>query len=293
MKNLFFLVFGLIALISCADENTVSNGNFLLENLHNNYIKLWKISKIEVKGLVLDEPEITDEYFIFDNFNHGFVVYGENDFISGDTITFDAFEYEIFANGTEIKLVGLKYGNKIIDLEDFKILNLTKDELIIEYKTDFFNQGEMNDTKLYFKSEVETNVNADIRNAYLTHRNVKLWKFTSVSINGVAETRPDCRLDDYFLFATNGFGIRIFGDTHCIPGDTVNNDLFLWNFTDDSTAIIRKELHPFWSHEEGNLVVSDTMQILNLTDDEFKFAASGYLNNEVRNVILTFTNYFK
>jgi len=294
MKNiLVFIVMALVILCSCSDDNSLSTNYFSIENLTNGYIKLWKLEKIEVQGLSLDDEHFTDEYFLFDNLHHGIVVYGENDFSREDTVTIDKFDYEILDNGAKIKLKNLLFGNKSSEIEEFKILKLTNQEFVLDYKTDIFHTGKLSDTKLYFKSEIETKVNADYRNELLTLKNVKLWRWKSISINGGEELQLDCKVDNYYLFATNGLGITIFGNTHCIPGDTINNDIFVWHFTEDSTAIIIDEMHSYWSHPEGRLVINDTMKVLNLTNDEFKFSSYGYLNEERRDVVITLTNYLK
>jgi hypothetical protein len=279
-----------LLLVSCSEDSTEPTKTFDVKYLHSEYIKLWKLTEITVNGGKIVDDSKMDEMIIFDKLGGGIIVYGEYDSSISDTLTSDHFKYE-FVNGNTIKCTNLHLNHSSDGNSDFNVINLTDDVLVFEQK--ITKNNKTTTTRYSYIRAVTANPNADGQNLALTKGNVKLWKVAIQIIDGVEQVNP-CYRDDLFLFATDGTGIKIFGDNHCKTADTTNNDFFSWKIIQNGSKIVRANMHPTWNHQTGEVIsIADTINIISLTNDEFQYTVLNSFNGVKKLVDLTNVPYIR
>ena len=264
------------------------DADFNASYLHDDYAKLWVLSEMWVGGVQSDITTLSDEHMLLTKDNMGMQIFGESDTRAEDTLTVDHFTYEILDNGKQIRFSEFHESHVLVDYPELEIVSLTDDRLELRY--DAVEELLGNDAEFVYVPAVTANPDASANNHSLTNGNVKIWKMVSAAHEGEEERDPiSCRADDYYLFATDGTGIKVFGDLHCVPGDTINNDHLTWRFIENETRIVRSETHTAWTHDGGHLLVtSDTMKIISLTEDEFVYETTPVVNGVPDKVVLTY-----
>lgn len=264
------------------------DSDFNISLLNADYAKLWVLSEMRVNGEQQETTTLVDEHLLFTKDNIGMQIFGETDTFADDTLTVDHFTYEVLDNGKKIRFSELHENHVLVDYPELEIVSLTEDRLELRYDAAEGNQEY--DAEFIYVREVGANPDASAKNYSLTNGNVKIWKMTSVVREGESESvAVPCRADDYYLFATDGTGIKIFGDLHCVPSDTINNDHLNWKFIENETRIVRSEMHTAWTHDGGQLLVmSDTMKIISLTEDEFVYETASVINGQPKKVVIAY-----
>jgi hypothetical protein len=265
------------------------DSDFNVSLLHADYAKLWVLSEMWVGGVQPDISTLSDEHMLLTKDNMGMQIFGESDTKAEDTLTVDHFTYEILNDGKQIRFSELHESHVLVDNPELEIVSLTDDRLELRYNGTSGTLG--SDAGFVYVPAVTANPDASANNYSLTNGNVKIWKMMSILREGESESVVvPCRADDYYLFATDGTGLKVFGDLHCVPGDTINNDHLNWKFIENETRIVRSEMHTAWTHDGGQMMVlSDTMKIISLTGDEFVYETRNVINGQPRNVIITYT----
>jgi hypothetical protein len=215
----------------------------------------------------------------------GMQIFGETDTHPADTLTVDHFTYKLTETEGKIEFSEFHESHIMANHPVMEIVTLTEEKLELLATTE--EEGETFQTKLVYVRAVEPNPDAGEKNKMLTNGSLKLWKVSEVFLDGEPTNNP-CRRDDIQLFLTNGMAVKIFGDVHCIPGDTINNDVFSWSFCDDETKMVRTDLHASWNHQGGTeLVVVDTLHIIELTDQKFTWEGTSQIDGVKKHVRIT------
>lgn len=290
LKYFYSSLIVIVFLISCSEDTTEAPKTFESKFLHGEYIKLWRLTDKTINGKKVTDPTQLDELMLFNKLNGGMIIYGEIDSQPDDTLTIDNFIFEL-VNGVTIKISDLHKINSVTGIEEYKIINLKENSLVFEAK--LISDKKTNTVRYSYVPAVKTDQYTLEENLFLTKANVKIWKVANTIVNGIEENIP-CHRDDLWLFSTNGSGIKLYGDKSCIANDKTNNDFFNWIFSNNNKNIIRSEMKNELTHQNGGkLIVSDTLRVLSLTSEEFKFEVNNSLDGNQRLVIVTMVPYIR
>ncbi|MCF8359777.1 MAG: hypothetical protein K9H26_13530 [Prolixibacteraceae bacterium] len=280
--SLLFVMFTM-----CTNTKKQSESETTIDSalLHNNSVKLWVLSEMWVNDEMLDISTSVDEHLLLASDNTGMQIFGETDTHHADTLTVDRFTYKLSETDAKIEISEFHESHIMANNPAMDISTLTEEKLVL-YATSEVD-GETNHIKLNYVRAVEPNPEAGHKNMMLTNGSSKLWKVTNVLVNG-EDTNIPCRRDDLMLWLTNGMAVKIFGDIHCIPGDTVNNDVIAWGFIEDDNKIVKSDLHAKWHHESGlELVTDDTIRVIELSNDKFIWESMSKFDGVEKSVIIT------
>ncbi len=287
MKRVFALILilavSVIAFERCSDKNP--DPAVTASMLHNDYAKLWVLSEIWTNGVKGDIATQKDEHLLLTKNQTGMLIFGEVDTQPGDTLTCDNFDWALSADGKNILFTDFHNNNLLFDYPEMEIYSITSDK--VEFHEILASSSSRTASKFIFIPAVKSNSNASANNKLLTQGNIKIWITTGTSIDGEVQVNA-CRRDDFYVFGTDGTSIKVFGDLHCIPGDTANNDFIKWTFIENETRIMRTEVNPTWNHTGGQqLNIGDTMNILKLTDTEFIYEVTNRFDGVTKKAVIT------
>ncbi len=281
--GILFLSFFVFTLCSNSRKNAETAPDPTL--LHNDGAKLWVLSEMRVNDEVQDISTLMDEHLLLASDLTGIQIFGETDTHPADTLTVDHFTYQLTEPEGKIAFSEFHESHIMANHPVLDIVKLTEEKLELSATAE--EEGETFQTELVYVRAVEPNPEAGEKNKMLTNGSLKLWKVSEVLLDGEPTNIP-CLRDDIQLRLTNGMGIKIFGDMHCIPGDTINNDIFSWEFIEGETKIVRTDLHASWKHENGSeLVMVDTLRIIELTDLEFTWEGTNQIDGVTKHVRIT------
>lgn len=244
-----------IAVTGCkkTDETPAPGPALDINYLHGGYTKGWKLFEFYYNGtLIPTPPSALDNIFVFNANGTGVSIFGEVDNTAGDTIKCDNFVWSCHGDS-------LYYDETVnpTGKSTSRIMTLTNELLVYQ-----FIMSASDIAKVVCVPIVTPNPNAGTQNKALTHGLSKFWKFREALKDGQPYTIPEWRKDDLFMFNTDGTGYFTFGENVEFPGDTTNNDHFLWQFSNNYT---RLEVDEF-SH--GHFVMED-YDIVTLNDSLF------------------------
>ncbi|HPR33925.1 MAG TPA: hypothetical protein PLK12_17615 [Prolixibacteraceae bacterium] len=253
--------------------------------LHDNGVKIWVLSEKWVNDELQDISTCMDEHLLLAKDQTGMQIFGETDTHHTDTLTVDHFTYNVIETEGTITFSEFHESHIMAAHPIMDIAALTEEKMELCAQAE--EGGEKVHTKLVFVRAVDPNPDASEKNTMLTNGSVKVWKVTNVLVNGEPTNIP-CRRDDIMLWATNGMAVKIFGDVHCVPGDTTNNDIIRWEFIEEESRIVKSDMHAKWQHETGSeLVIDDTIRIVKLTPEEFTWEGTSLFNGIAKNVTIT------
>lgn len=254
MKTQMMLMAMIIALSfsGCKKSSDPGPTGWNLTYLHAGYTKCWKMVEFYVNGVNIPVPSFAlDNVFALNVDGTGVVIYGEVDKDPNDTLQCDHFKWTF--DGDSLILDEAEQtqpdGNLTVSL-----ISLSDDYWAYQYRT---AEGDL--VKVVYVSLIIPNPNAGTQNKALTHGLSKFWKVREATKDGQPYTIPEWRKDDLFLYNTDGTGYFTFGENVEFPGDTTNNDHFLWWFEDNYTRI---EVEEFVN---GGFVIED-LEIVTLND---------------------------
>jgi len=225
------LILGITA--GCKKNSETEAPEWDLNSLHGGYTKCWKTVGYYVNGVSYPIPSwAADEIFAFNEDGTAASIFGEVEKITGDTIRCDHFRWSVS-------------GDTLTMSETIQTTGTTKVELLELTGNSFDYQFKVDVNTLFravYEPVVIADPNAGAMNKALTHGLSKFWKLSEVTYDGQQIQIPEWRKDDLLLFNTDGTGYFTFGETVEFPGDTTNNDRFLWWFSSNETRLEVEEI---------------------------------------------------
>jgi len=249
---ILLLFFCIILLDSCKKPEEPQPTSINLNYFHGGLTKTWRLAEYYVNGVNYPVPEwAADNVLVFNRDGSGMWIFGEVDKDPTDTIKCDHFTWTFSMDSLTI------YDhNSSPDASIRKAFPVIDAHMLVEQ-----SKSASGDVFRYvYVDAVIPNPEADIKNKHLTNGLTKIWRVREVTWDNGSVWLPEWRKDDLWLFNTDGTGWYTLGENVEFPGDTTNNDRFLWWFSNNET---RLEVEEFTT--SGMILIADC-NILTLSD---------------------------